>query len=606
MKLFFNILILTLFGASAFAASQSNVKADKLVIGEATSVTKTIELNMGLGSANPKIKTNGSTNKMQFANDGVTYKDLGSGSGGGGGTNLIPNYDFESGVSGWTTSGVTLTQQSYGVPSDGNLKYVSATATVVGSYFETAAITVPDFLRGTDLESVGIYTSQNGQWRVDVFTSGSVTTSQTLASQTAWTDETKIYFPAGQTTTKKRYTLVSVSGTSTLTIDDSYLGSLRSLKNGAIASLVPPYIPDILGIGTPSGQKITCQITGVILKCHGSFNTGTVAATLFQFPLPPGYVIAKNPYQSLRVGVGKIYRNVGAVENVFLATDGRTYLTASTGGDNANKLTEQNGNVLFGNTENINFEFSVFVEGLSGSNTTFDSRCPNDISCENTFGFYAGSTGSIDSATETLDWINGNCVVSDISLYTCTPNVGVFTVAPNCTASVATDASGVSLSANVVTQLFNSIVVRTLSGGAKVAVPFTVQCTKGGPDFVAKRTIEGFLSKTVTSTGNFIERMERVAVTTACTASPCTIASQSGAFTSITRSAIGTYTVNYNSSTWSQPPTCIITVGAQSTSVGASGSYLVAPSTSSFQFISVSSGNAIFDNAFFITCIGPR
>lgn len=111
----------------------------------------------------------------------------------------------------------------------------------------------------------------------------------------------------------------------------------------------------------------------------------------------------------------------------------------------------------------------------------------------------------------------------------------------------------------------------------------------------------------VTSNASGAERIERAKVSTACTSGTCTITSQSSAWlTSIVWNSTGNYTVTYPSNTWSIAPTCFITVGAASGTVGGTSSYLTSPTTTSFQFISVNTANSIFNNAFDIVCMGPR
>jgi hypothetical protein len=68
----------------------------------------------------------------------------------------------------------------------------------------------------------------------------------------------------------------------------------------------------------------------------------------------------------------------------------------------------------------------------------------------------------------------------------------------------------------------------------------------------------------VTSNSTGAERIERVvfagaSITTACTASPCTIYSQSGSWiTSVTRSTTGRYVLNIASGIFSAAPTCVV------------------------------------------------
>lgn len=76
--------------------------SNQLKLGDKTASDKKIVFDKGSGAANPALKWNNGTSKLQFANDGSTYKDFGSGSGSG--INLIANGDAEDGsVTGWTT-----------------------------------------------------------------------------------------------------------------------------------------------------------------------------------------------------------------------------------------------------------------------------------------------------------------------------------------------------------------------------------------------------------------------------------------------------------------------------------------------------------------------
>ena len=104
-----------LSGAVALAAvtSEQNIKVDNVVIGRPSPAT---DPQISFKGTTPKIKANRTTTKLQFTNDGTTYKNLGSGSGGSGGTNLLAddNFDFEVGTpfTGWTASGGTVTAEN--------------------------------------------------------------------------------------------------------------------------------------------------------------------------------------------------------------------------------------------------------------------------------------------------------------------------------------------------------------------------------------------------------------------------------------------------------------------------------------------------------------
>lgn len=93
MRYFLTILLLF---STAFAAD-TVITTNKVVMGQKSSAAdKVLEFQSNLGAANPKIKVNPATAKIQFANDGTNYKDLGSG--GSGSKNFTTFGDAEAGI----------------------------------------------------------------------------------------------------------------------------------------------------------------------------------------------------------------------------------------------------------------------------------------------------------------------------------------------------------------------------------------------------------------------------------------------------------------------------------------------------------------------------
>ena len=99
MKL--NLVLLSLICLTAFG--ETRINTDQLILGNKThgNVDKTIQFEVGSGSANPKLKWNSATSQLSFANDGATFNALGSGSGGSG-INYILNGNAESNATGWS------------------------------------------------------------------------------------------------------------------------------------------------------------------------------------------------------------------------------------------------------------------------------------------------------------------------------------------------------------------------------------------------------------------------------------------------------------------------------------------------------------------------
>lgn len=75
---YYLVLIALLLPLIAWAASEQTTPYDKVTQGKSTVSNKDYVFNIGAGSANPRIRGNSSTNKMQFAHDGVTFFDLGA------------------------------------------------------------------------------------------------------------------------------------------------------------------------------------------------------------------------------------------------------------------------------------------------------------------------------------------------------------------------------------------------------------------------------------------------------------------------------------------------------------------------------------------------
>lgn len=104
------ILPLALIATIAYAASVERIKKDILLIGSKTSTAvKQILMEYGNGTQGG-IQLDPVRNKVQFSHDGVTFRDIGSGGGAGGGENFNnafttdDNPNAEDGTTGWTVS----------------------------------------------------------------------------------------------------------------------------------------------------------------------------------------------------------------------------------------------------------------------------------------------------------------------------------------------------------------------------------------------------------------------------------------------------------------------------------------------------------------------
>lgn len=86
-----------------------NVAADLFKLGTGAAADQTVEFDIGQGASNPKFRWSNTDQSLQFANDGVNFRNVGSGAGGGGGINFLGDFnsDFEAGdpPNDWVNSG---------------------------------------------------------------------------------------------------------------------------------------------------------------------------------------------------------------------------------------------------------------------------------------------------------------------------------------------------------------------------------------------------------------------------------------------------------------------------------------------------------------------
>jgi prepilin-type N-terminal cleavage/methylation domain-containing protein len=143
--------------------------------------------------------------------------------------------------------------------------------------------------------------------------------------------------------------------------------------------------------------------------------------------------------------------------------------------------------------------------------------------------------------------------------------------------------------------------------GAKLSVAGTIESTNGGIRFPDGTT------QTTAVTAN-ADRTERVMVgggsgnaslPSVCTASPCTIYTQSGAWvTSVVRAGVGSYNINIAAGIFSLPPTCTYSSSFQNNGWSFTGS-IHATGPTQLRLFTGSSG-AQADTSFNIICVGPR
>lgn len=600
MKLF---ILFLFFSINALAANRQDLKSNLVGIGLNDTSDKVLEFNAASGTARAKLRSNISTSKLQFTNDGITYKDLGSGSGGGGYNLLSANSDFESNVTtGWVVSGATAVRTLYPVQGSDNKSYALVTTTEANGYYESVSQTVTSFLANGDLQNQALIMPVSGTWSIQTLSGTTVIASQTFTVSSDFQKSPIIFTPAGasQTIIKQRFTALVSS--SVLAIDNTYLGETVNLKNGAVVGPWQSYTPTFAGLGTVTNIDFKWRRNGSNVEVTGTATTGTVTASQLQIGLPTGYITSTADLSTGNTVIGSVTRgNAGANANYILANRNLSYVLGGVQAAASGSYNIINGNGILSSSENFSLNFSVPIVGLSGSNTTFDSRCPNDISCANVFSASISDAGVV--TLENLDFIN-TCTVSPAGVFTCSFVSGVFSVAPNC---VVTNASNVNGTATVIDAISASqFIVKTFvsSTGALTSYPTKVICQKQGADYVAKRTIEGFMSKTVSHGSASLIRIESATINSGCT----TLADQKNSTWINTVNSIGTGVCNLNfaAGTWTAAPTCFIMAGGTGAATGEIATSYSVQSTSQFQFYMSQPGVGAQNRTVNVMCIGIR
>lgn len=219
-----------LTGAVTYAAvtSEQRIERDAVLIGRPTPAA---DPEIKFKGTTQKIKANRTTNKLQFSNDGSIYKNLGSGSGGGGsGVNLLAelNGDFEDGDTQWTESGGTFTIDTatplFGTNSG------SWDASASSQTLDSTAATINRGMIGRScFASVNYsYVGATGDYKFQVRDTGTLVTEIDLvALASGLSSKAVLYFdcPDTATDTLQVRIIANVADPAVIKLDNVFIGS---------------------------------------------------------------------------------------------------------------------------------------------------------------------------------------------------------------------------------------------------------------------------------------------------------------------------------------------------------------------------------------------
>jgi hypothetical protein len=542
--------------------------------------------------------------------------------------NLIANAGFENGKAGWVNSGGTFAI-STSSPLFGKQK-ATFTASAASQYFETTAVPVPVGLQGQDCLASATYNGADSNLYLSVFDGASVelvpALSRATLNSSSGQKNIKLYFTcpsSGSVKIRVASTAASVIGSfDNFSLDKSDAEPVKQAQ-----FLGDVYYGASINANTASTTFVDASV--VNSPTYTNLTAPTVNRIGFRIPNMP-----KGRYKIIASGfvafVGSTTSNTASIISFassdiatadfcgYLGTSGNTsgvtdvrsaasfvceYNNTS---DQTNKefwlkMKAENGTASLFNT--IGSRISVYYYP-AGSDVVINSKCPNDIACANEFSTSAGATGIVTK--ENLDFINGNCSSSG-SIYTCNFNSLIFSQAPNC--SVVTDINTNGSAATIDSISSTQVVYRTFITTTAASTDFPVRlfCQRASGDYKPRQDIPAFLSSTVTSSLNNV-RSEFASIggpaQTSCTSTPCTIDSQSGFVSSVTRSSTGDYLVNMFAGIWSLKPTC--TCSATSVGVSARACTITQATNTTSLNVIVHNGSTNFDGYVNLKCDGIR
>lgn len=338
------------------------VASTLLEVGNGTNVEKIIEFDVGLGAANPKFRWNSTDGRLEFSNDGVLFKAIGSGSGTGNGINEIANGGFEDGVtSEWVNSGGTLAELDLDADKGLGEKSARFTSSASGQYYETVNTTFSNVVADGLGCSADFFYKSGADFEVKIFKEDLPSnpgtflevTTETIPAQTSWTKFPLInFFCSSNMKIRFESTAASV-----IDLDQVYLGSNKSLvdvdtpnvfaavisNNGtaAITSQSSNFIQSV--VRTTTGRVTVTFIPGfftvapaVSIGCFDSMctdhqaNTNSVTASGFNV-----ITESSNLGTDFDLGFSVVVQKQGADSNqvkAFSPDSASFYISASIGG----------------------------------------------------------------------------------------------------------------------------------------------------------------------------------------------------------------------------------------------------------------------------------
>lgn len=367
---------------------------------------------------------------------------------------------------------------------------------------------------------------------------------------------------------------------------------------------------DFTGFGTVTNIETQCKREGSDLLMRGKFTSGIATAVEARVNLKLGGAALTSAGSSVipslqNAGSGGTNRSDASQANMYPTIEPSVgYITFARTQNSVAGLTKINGNDVLASGNLYSFTARIPIAGWDNSNVIVANlsgleSCTDTFECTDTYSLKVNQAGDAISDLNVPGWVTGPCTDTDAGESSCTFKTGLFTVAPNCTCSIANQTSSGDCKVSASTT--------AVSIYSSVATNYNVQlnCQKAGADFIGKT------AKAVASDQNLrLPGIVKAAIYQAEVSSSDVVTDENADWIngSCTNASTGFATCTYNSGVFSPSvaPKCwmswIQTSAANAPVVCA---FSPAPSSTALTVVCKDGGGAVVNSPFTLFCMAP-
>ena len=554
--------------------------------------------------------------------------------------NLITNPSCKRNIAGITGSSVAAVRNTT-TALDG-ITDCTWNPTATSQTLTYAYDSLPAGLKGQNCEARILYLGDASLVKANVqINSVNVASDLQLTNSGTNAAVASINYPCGDGSTATTLVLTSTGDAANIQYA-VYGGQATNLNSGSQVTPWVAYTPTVQGFGTLTNVSVFYRIVGGNIEIQGKFQAGTVTASEGRIYLPTGYTSADTNRIATIQAVGHWWQaNPTVAPGAILIEPSVTYVTLGSGSSGNNSFGKLNGSGVSASNELVGFFASVPLSGQGIGTTVSIPSGPASWSgyhatdCAWTTSSSSFADPAADASCTFTERTNRNfgTVTSAGSklpgivftppstgrYYICALAQASNSTSSNYSAYSMTDgtteiAQGSSRYPNIVSTpicgIYNAASVasttiklqlKSIAGGNAIIDGSSSNAIEWSIYSLDQAFPAPVLVGSITSNSTGAERLERAAVTSTCSASPCTIASQSGSWlTNITRASTGNYSINFAAGMFSAAPTCNIIANGLIATINTN------PTTSAVVIDTKNTAGTSTDAQFFVQCMGPR